>query len=146
MGLTDEAYWKAYPEGPKKLDPADPTHTPFIEAWLRMWADIKARKAEARPAPGGAGAGAFSRDVDSWIRSLNAAQRTTIINIVGADRFNGVKAAAASGDDARTRAQVDRLQAHVDSMSTLSLISAGSTLKSALSPSQVSKARQILGA
>ncbi len=38
---TDWAYAKAYPDGPSPLDPEDPEHEPYIEAWIRLQEYIK---------------------------------------------------------------------------------------------------------
>jgi hypothetical protein len=148
--LTDFAYWKAYPEGPKKLDPDDPTHQEYIEAWLRIWADVKQRKIDARPEPGVATTntgpdGRLSAEVDAWIGSLDANQRSKLIALIGQSRFDQVKAAAASGDDVRTQAQIDRLQAFVDSLGFGDLLSKGRPFQSSLSAQQISKAKEILG-
>ena len=38
---TDEAYKKAFPDGPKKLDPKNPQHAEYIADWQYMYMEIK---------------------------------------------------------------------------------------------------------
>lgn len=38
---TDEAYKKAFPDGPKKLDPKNPAHQEYIDDWKFMYMEIK---------------------------------------------------------------------------------------------------------
>jgi hypothetical protein len=147
--LTDHAFFITYPDAPKKLNPEDPTHQEPIENWLRIFTEVKARKQAARPTTGApdtdAGPGELSQEVDAWIDSLNASQKTAIEGVVGDSLYASMKAAAESGDDSRTQAQLDRLSLLVGSMGIGDKISAGSTLKSALTDAQIAKARSWMG-
>lgn len=149
--ITDKAYWLAYPECPKKLDPANPEHQTCLESWMRIWADVKARKVAGRTTPGVSDMdtgpdGNLSKEVKAWINSLSAAQKTTVKNVVGEERYAGMVASSNSGDDVRTQAQLDRLAIYVGSLGLGDKISKGRALQNSLSAAQVSKAKTWMGA
>lgn len=106
--LTDFAYALAHPECPTVPEETNPDHDRCRGLWMEMsilvrdtlGIDPDAPVEEPPPSTG------IAKSVLDFFESLNDFQRTEVRRIVGADRYDGLLAAAQSGSDAAVQAQM----------------------------------------
>lgn len=116
--LTNHAYNAAFPDCPRRLDPADQSHENCVRRWLGARDLVAARlPAPELPTPSeqeGLATTGSAADIRGWLESLTPNQRSRLREILGANLVDPVQTAAFSGDDDGTERAVVHLKKTVE--------------------------------